>query len=115
MTKCALPPVRCIDPNNLTAISDLAWLLATCPKDDIRDGAQAVELAEKACKATGHKIAALMDTLAAAYAEAGRFPEAIDTATKALGLAEPKQKSLAERIRRRLEQYKAGKPYRQQP
>jgi hypothetical protein len=55
-----------------------------------------------------------MDTLAAAYAEAGRFPHAVATATKALGLIKPKQKSLAEQIRLRLEHYKAGRPYRQQ-
>ena len=104
-----------INPNDLRASSRLARLLATCPKDSIRDGARAVELAERVCKATGHKIPELLDTLAAAYAEAGRFPEAVATAAKAEGLAEPRQKPLAETIRRRLELYKAGKPYREQP
>ena len=45
----------------------------------------------------------------------GKFPEAIETATKALSLAEPRQQSLAERIYERREFYKAGKPYRDQP
>ena len=102
------------DSNNILGLNDLAWLLATCPNDGIRDGARAVELAERVCEATGHKVPGFMDTLAAAYAEAGKFSKAVDTATKALALAEPKQKSLAEQIRRRLELYKTGKPYRQQ-
>jgi len=102
-----------LDPKSVAAANDLAWLLATCPKDDLRDGARAVELAERAHKYADREMAPLLDTLAAAYASAGRFPEAAETATKALGLAEPKQGSLAEQIRRRLELYKAGKPYRQ--
>ncbi|MBN2294432.1 MAG: tetratricopeptide repeat protein [Pirellulales bacterium] len=103
-----------INPNNIAVVNDLAWLLATCPEDGVRDGARAVGLAEKLSQATGHKVVALLDTLAAAYAEAGKFPQAVDTATKALNLVKPEQKALAERIRLRLEQYKAGKPYRQQ-
>jgi len=104
-----------IDSKNIQAINDLAWVLATCPKNSVRDGARAVELAKQACEATGHRIPGLMVTLAAAYAEAGKFSEAIDTATKALGLVQPGQKSAAEQIRRQLEHYKAGKPYRWQP
>ncbi len=103
------------DPHDLTAINDLAWLLATCPKDEIRDGTRAVKLTELACEVTQHKMPALLDTLAAAYAEAGRFPEAVSTATQAQHLAEQKHESLAERIGQRLELYKAGKPYRQRP
>ena len=103
------------NPNDLETINRLAWQLATWPKDDVRDAAKAVELAEQACKATQYKVPALLDTLAAAYAEAGRFPEAVKTATKALHLVRQRQESLAEGIRRRLELYKAHKPYRQQP
>ncbi len=103
-----------LKPDFLGAINSLAWQLATCPKDGVRNGARAVELAERACRATGYAMPTLMDTLAAAYAEAGRFPEAVAVATKATALAEPSQKPLAEKIRRRLELYKAGKPYRQQ-
>ena len=101
-----------IDSKNIRAINDLAWLLATCPKDGIRDGARALKLAGQACQATGHRIPVLMASLAAAYAETGKFPEAIDTAAKALRLVGPKQKSLADQIRRQLQRYKAGKPYR---
>jgi Flp pilus assembly protein TadD len=103
-----------ISPNDLGAINDLAWLLATCPREDLRDGARAVELAERACQATGHKVPELMDTLAAAYAEAGRFSQAVATAEKSLSLIQPDQESVAERIRQRLERYQAGKPYHTQ-
>lgn len=56
-----------------------------------------------------------MDTLAAAYAEAGRFAEAIAAAEKALGLVKPPQKSLANGIRSRLALYRAGRAYRDEP
>ena len=65
--------------------------------------------------ATCGRVAGALDVLAAAYAEAGRVPEAVKTATKALDLARQQQPSRAEGIGRRLELYKALKPYRQQP
>ncbi len=71
--------------------------------------------AEQACDASGYKNAALLDTLAVAYAEEGRFRAAVRTATKALELAEPKQKSLVEAIGRHLEHFKSGRPWRQRP
>ncbi len=101
-------------PDDLRALNQLAWLWATCPRDDLRNGPQAIALAERVCKATGHQAPAPLDTLAAAYAEAGRFSDATATATRALALARTKQKSLADRIRRHLEQYKAGRPHRLQ-
>jgi tetratricopeptide (TPR) repeat protein len=104
-----------IRPNHVSAVNDLAWLLATCPEDGLRQGDRAVQLAERACEATGQRMPTVLDTLAAAYAEAGRFPEAVATATKALQLVQPNQQPLADGIRQRLERYKAGKPYRVQP
>ena len=101
-----------IDSGNLDAINDLAWLLATCRKDELRDGARAVQLAETACKATGYKDAVLMETLAAAYAELGRWSDAIATATNALDLVKPHNKYLAQEIRQHLERYRQGKPLR---
>ena len=106
-----------INPNNLIVINNLAWLLATYPDDKFRNGKRAVELAEWACKVTDYKIPKLLDTLAAAYAEEKRFTEAIETATKALESA-TLQKNPAfqiQQIRFRLEQYKAGKPFRNKP
>src|SRR5262249_34993448 len=68
------------------ALERLAWILATNPHDDLRNGTEAVRMAERACELTQHKGAQFMATLAAAYAEAGRFPEAETTAQKAEGL-----------------------------
>jgi Flp pilus assembly protein TadD len=103
-----------LKPDFLAAVNSLAWLLATCPKDGVRDGVRAVALAERACKATGYKIPALLDTLAAAQAEAGRFAEAIAAATRAVELADAGESPLADAIRARLKLYKAGRPCRQQ-
>ena len=100
------------DPNNLRPVNDLAWLLAICPQDDVRNGARAVQLAERACKVTGYTNPVLLSTLAAAYAEVGKFPEAVQTATKALGLVMPEDKLLAQGIRRQLQLYRDGKPCR---
>jgi len=104
-----------INPEDVYSLERLAWCLATCPKGTVRNGARAVELARRAVQAGGYNEAGVQDTLAAACAEAGRFDEAVAAATKALGLAEPTQKSLAEQIRRRLALYRAGRPYRNQP
>lgn len=102
-----------VEPNNLRPVNDLAWLLATCPQDDVRNGAKAVRLAERACTLTEHTNPVLLGTLAAAYAEVGRFPEAIDTAGKALGLVVPEDKLLAQGLRQQLQLYQAGKSCRQ--
>ena len=103
------------DPGNPETPKNLAWLLATCPVDEIRDGAKAVELAEGLCEASQYRIPIMLDTLAAAYAEVGKFPEAVATVTQALDLVRPQQGSFAEGLRRRLELYKADKPYRERP
>jgi tetratricopeptide (TPR) repeat protein/Tol biopolymer transport system component len=103
-----------LNPNNIKAISILASLLATCPTDSIRDGARAVKLAKRACKATGYRVPQVIATLAAAYAEEGKFAKAADTARKALQLVHVEQQSLADQIRQQLQYYKANKPYRLQ-
>ena len=83
-------------PDFQEALSNLAWLLATRPEAELRDGAQAVELAERACELTAYKLAACIGTLAAAYAEAGRFADAAAMAEHAHSLAEAaNQKELA--------------------
>ncbi|NQT14679.1 MAG: tetratricopeptide repeat protein, partial [Planctomycetes bacterium] len=97
-----------LDPDNPWTRNELAWLLAVCPQDDVRDGTRAVQLAERACAVSGHVEPVLLTTLAAAYAEAGRFPEAVATATKALGLVDPREQVLAQTIRQHLQLYQAG-------
>ena len=80
------------------------------------NGAEAVELAEKACEQTQNKDPMTMGTLAAAYAEAARFPEAIATAEKAADLAATAGNAPFAAINRQLLQlYRAGKPYHEKP
>jgi len=102
-----------IDANYLLAMNNLAWQLATHARDSIRDGAAAVTWAERAAKLTKDRDPGILDTLAASYAEAGRFDQATKVATRAIQLAvQNGQTDLAQRLRRRVEQYRAGQPHR---
>lgn len=102
-----------IMPNAPDVLNNLAWLLATAPEDEFRDGQKAVQLAQKACELTAYKEALFVGTLAAAYAEAGRFDDAIRTAEKARALAEANgQTNLVSRNEELLQLYLTGKPYR---
>jgi tetratricopeptide (TPR) repeat protein len=105
-----------IEPRYLTAHGALAWLLATCPEASLRDGAAAVEHARRAEELCGGTRVEVLDTLAAAYAEAGRFPDAVATARKALELA-TRQKNLylMRFLRAQIALYEAGKPYHEAP
>ena len=76
-----------IQPENGNAASNLAWVFATCPEDSIRDGTRAVELGEKALRISGGKIPMIYKVLAAAYAENGRFADAVETAQRGAELA----------------------------
>jgi tetratricopeptide (TPR) repeat protein len=74
-------------PDDMNAQAHLAWVLATSPDASLRDGAKAVELAKKVLEHAGHADVIVLQTLAAGYAESGRFSEAIKTAQQALQLA----------------------------
>lgn len=101
-------------PDFSDALNSLAWLLATHPDPAIRNAHEAVQLAEKSSQLTGYEDPAVLDTLAAAYAEAGRFDDAIRTAAKAIDEARASaDDSLADDVGARLELYRTGKPYRQ--
>jgi tetratricopeptide (TPR) repeat protein len=101
-----------IDPYHPEAANTLAWLLATSSDADIRDGRRAVALAEHACQLTDFKQTIFVGTLAAAYAEAGRFEEAISTAQKACALAsEAGAPELLERNQKLLALYLKHQPY----
>ena len=101
-------------PDLVPALNNLAWVLATDPDAKNRNGTEAVRLAERACALTDYQIPVLMGTLAAAYAEAGSFKEAIATAQKARELAQAAgQSDVAEKNRQLLELYKSGRAYRQ--
>ena len=101
-----------LNPNLAGVLNNLAWVLAANPDDGLRNGAEAVRLAERACELTHYGAPFFIGTLAAAYAEAGRFPEAVATAKEAEQLAAAAGlKDLAERNRQRLELYRANQPY----
>jgi tetratricopeptide (TPR) repeat protein len=93
-------------------INNLGWLLATCPDARIRDGAQAVKHAGRACELTHYGVTPMVGTLAAAYAEAGRFDDAISTAEKACTLAsESGDQDLLKRNQELLALYQKHQPY----
>ena len=100
------------EPESILAENNLAWILATSPNASVRDGAKAVRLAEQANRASGRSDPVILHTLAAAYAENRRFPEAVETAQHALEIAEANGlSSLAESLRNKLALYQAGTPY----
>ncbi len=101
-----------LEPDSTRALNNLAWILATCPDAAVRDGARAVKLAEHACELTGWKETVLIGTLGAAYAEAGRFPEAVATAEKACASAAG-DAALLKSNQKLLALYREGKPYRE--
>jgi len=104
------------DPSYARAYNALARLLATCPEDELRDGAKAVENATKACELTNWKNTDYLDTLAAGYAQAGDFDEAIKWQQKAIDLLVEGQHSRYQlEFEARLKLYGAGKPYHRQP
>jgi peptidoglycan/LPS O-acetylase OafA/YrhL len=95
------------------ANNNLAWSLATNRDPTKRDGEMAVKLAEDACQRTQFKETIMVGTLAAAYAESGRFDEAIATAQQACALATKNgETNLLKRNQELLELYNAHKPAR---
>lgn len=101
-----------IQPDNIEALNNLAWILAASENSEFRNGAEAVQLAQRACEATHNSEPALLGTLAAAYAEAGQFTNAVATATKARDLAlTANLKSIADRNQKLLELYRSGQPF----
>jgi Flp pilus assembly protein TadD len=105
-----------IQPKDPMAQRSLAWLRATCADASRRKGAEAVELAERANQLTGGKRPDVLDALAAAYAAAGWFPEAVAAGRKALELArQQNDRALADALQDRITCYEAGRSYRQVP
>jgi len=95
--------------DNPIALNNVAWRLATRPETSLRNGAEAVKYAERANQLTDWKNPNILDTLAAAYAQEGRFPDAVKTARDALQLAEQHSNSaLVDALKRRIKLYEAG-------
>jgi len=103
-------------PAYLPATKDLAWFLATHPDAGIRDPNEAMKLAERAAGMTGNRDAGALDTLAAAYALAGRYKKAVETGQKAFEVAKRvRDHELANEIEERLRLYQFECPYYENP
>ncbi|MBX3422392.1 MAG: tetratricopeptide repeat protein [Pirellulaceae bacterium] len=94
--------------------NNLSWLLSTSPKDDLRNGAESLELALKACEATEYKEAHILSTLAAAYAETGDFENARQWASKAVELGRESKHDQIDQLEKELESYQQNKPWREE-
>jgi Flp pilus assembly protein TadD len=101
-----------LKPDEPVLLNKLAWILAVSEETGIADPAQAVTLAERACSLTNYRHPDKLDTLAAAYAAAGNFAKAIETAEKAAQIAASAgNEEMAHQIKKRIQLYKAGQPY----
>ena len=101
-----------ISPRSVAALTNLAWLLATCSNGSLRDGSKAVEVARQANQLSGGANALVLRTLAAAYAENGEFGKAIETARTARQLARMQgDDSLATNLDQQIALYRLNIPY----
>lgn len=102
-----------LSPDYTSACKNLAWVLATSGNAAIRDGPRAVQLAEHANQISGTNDVLIIFTLAAAYSEAGKFPEAVETTKAALQWAALQSNSYwVNRLQAALRLYEAGQPFR---
>jgi len=99
-------------PDGTATLNELAWIFATHPDARYRNGERAVEMAERLNRLMDHKYPLALRTLAAAYAEAGRFDDAVRTADLAIEKAGPMIESFVEAVQMQRTQYAAGNAYR---
>jgi tetratricopeptide (TPR) repeat protein len=103
-----------LQPDHPKALNQLARVLASDPNSNVRNGAEAARLAQRAAELTGHQQPIVLDTLAMACAEAGRFDEAKAAASKAIELLDSiGETNEAAAVRQRLQLYQAGQPFRE--
>lgn len=95
-------------------LNNLAWVLATSPHEELRDGEKSVELGLKACEITNYEQAHILSTLAAGYAEKGDFENARKWSAKAVELGEAEDNEQLEQLKLELESYKQDKPWREE-
>ena len=103
-----------VKPDYVPAMVSLAWIYATDRgKAATQNAAEAVRLAEQACRISGCKESGELDTLAAAYANTGRFEEAVKTGEEAFSIAKAAgENGFADSVRARIDLYKKGSPFR---
>jgi spermidine synthase len=105
-----------LDPELDSAANNLAWILATSPDPRARNPEESIRIMGRLLREPERPDPAHLDTLAAAYAAAGRFPDAIDTAARAEKRAREEQRSaMADEIRARLARYREGEPWIERP
>ena len=101
-----------LEPDSEYVLNALGWLEGACAIEGIHKPQRAVKYARRACEFSENKKPEVLDTLAVAYAANGQFKRSIETAQKAVKIANSEKRAeLAERIQARLELYKAGKTY----
>jgi tetratricopeptide (TPR) repeat protein len=99
-----------IDPKNSSVLNNLAWVLATSPEDKLRDAKRSIELATRACEVSEYKEAHILSTLAAGYAEAGQWDEALKWSRKAVEMGD---ESIKDQLKKELASYEDKKPWRE--
>jgi Tfp pilus assembly protein PilF len=99
-----------LSPENSGILNNFAWVLATSPDDNVRDGERAIEMATKACELTEFKAAHILSTLASGYAETGDFDTAIKWSTKSVELGEGE---MLDQLKNELKSYEEGKAWRE--
>jgi protein O-mannosyl-transferase len=105
-----------INPRHMNAEVNLAWVLATSPDDSLRNGDRALQLAEDVANRAGHPNAIVLRTLAAAYAETGRFNDAIKIAQQAIEIAKATgNEGLIADLERSIAAYRLNQPIRSAP
>src|SRR5436309_9586891 len=103
-----------ISPQSVSALNNLAWLLATGSNASLRNGARAIQLARQADQLSGGTNALVLRTLAAAYAEAGQFGKAIESARTAMQLGRSQRAdSLVTELQQQIALYELALPYRE--
>lgn len=102
------------DPDYPNLLASWAWQMATCPDPKFRDGQKALEYATRACEGFEMKVGSHLDVLAAAYAENGRFKEAVETEKLALERLDPRDAERKSAMTARLKLFEAGQPFREE-
>ena len=101
-----------LDPSDPSTLNDLAWMLATTKDARVRNGRRAVTIATKACTLSNWDNAFSIDTLAAAYAAAGNFSDAVKYQEMAISRLKPEDRTAQlAGMQRRLQQYVIGQPF----